>query len=189
MSLFFLIQVDENCVVRAVELTRQLCLRSKSMAQYVKQELVPIRGLTGAALSRSTKDENEARKQTLKDNDEEDVLSRQNILTQAKRIAESIYHPVGTCKMGNFRKTSIDNYGEKLENFTKPWMTSHEDRHLGDTYNCIEFSTTSAEVSSWEEWQCVSLSKGCPCTYETPPLLNFRGFCPDTLVEHLWSWW
>ena len=86
------------------------------MAQYVKQELVPIRGLTGAALSRSTKDENEARKQTLKDEDEEDVLSRQNILTQAKRIAESIYHPVGTCKMGNFRKTSIDNCGEKLEN-------------------------------------------------------------------------
>ena len=116
MSLFFLIQVDENCVVRAVELTRQLCLRSKSMAQYVKQELVPIRGLTGEALSRSTRDENEARKQPFKDNDEGDILSRQNILTQAKRIAESIYHPVGTCKMGNFRKTSIDNNGEKLEN-------------------------------------------------------------------------
>ena len=119
VCLFFLIQVDENCVVRAVELTRQLCLRSKSMSQYVKQELVPIRGLTGAALSRSTKDENEARKKTLKvedEEDEEDVLSRQNILRQAKRIAESIYHPVGTCKMGNFRKTSINNSGEKLEN-------------------------------------------------------------------------
>ena len=86
------------------------------MAQYVKQELVPIRGLTGEALSRSTRDENEARKQPLKDNDKGDILSRQNILTQAKRIAESIYHPVGTCKMGNFRKTCIDNSDEKLEN-------------------------------------------------------------------------
>ena len=86
------------------------------MAQYVEQELVPIRGLTGAALSRSIKDDNEAMQQTLKDNDEEDVQSRQNILKQAKRIAESIYHPVGTCKMGNFRKTSKDISGDKLEN-------------------------------------------------------------------------
>ena len=86
------------------------------MAQYVKQELVPIQGLTGAALSRSTKDENEPSKQTFKDDDEEDVLSRQSVLKQAKRVAESIYHPVGTCKMGNFRKTSIDKSCEKLEN-------------------------------------------------------------------------
>ena len=86
------------------------------MAQYVKQELVPIRGLTGAALSRSTKDENEPSKQIFKDDDEEDVLSRHSVLKQAKRVAESIYHPVGTCKMGNFRKTSIDNNGETLEN-------------------------------------------------------------------------
>ena len=86
------------------------------MAQYVKQELVPIQGLTGAALSRSTKDENEPSKQTLKDDDGEDVLSRQSVLKQAKRVAESIYHPVGTCKMGNFRKTSIDKSCEKLEN-------------------------------------------------------------------------
>ena len=86
------------------------------MAQYVKQELVPIQGLTGAALSRSTKDENEPSKQTLKDDDGEDVLSRQSVLKQAKRVAESIYHPVGTCKMGNFRKTNIDKSCEKLEN-------------------------------------------------------------------------
>ena len=86
------------------------------MAQYVTQELVPIQGLTGAALSRSTKDENEPSKQTFKDDDEEDVLSRQSVLKQAKRVAESIYHPVGTCKMGNFRKTSIDKSCEKLEN-------------------------------------------------------------------------
>ena len=86
------------------------------MAQYVKQELVPIRGLTGAALSRSTKDENEPSKQIFKDDDEEDVLSRHSVLKQAKRVAESIYHPVGTCKMGNFRKTSIDKSCEKLEN-------------------------------------------------------------------------
>ena len=86
------------------------------MAQYVKQELVPIRGLTGAALSRSTKDENKPSKQIFKDDDEEDVLSRHSVLKQAKRVAESIYHPVGTCKMGNFRKTSIDKSCEKLEN-------------------------------------------------------------------------
>ena len=86
------------------------------MAQYVKQELVPIRGLTGVALSRPTKDENEPSKQTFKDDDEEDVLSRQSVLKQAKRVAESIYHPVGTCKMGNFRKTSLDKIYEKSEN-------------------------------------------------------------------------
>ena len=76
--------------------------------------------------------------------------------------------------------------GEKLENYRKPWILDFGigDRDLGDNYNCIEFYTTSAEVRSWTEWECRG-KNGCPCQYETPPLVNLRGFCPGTLVEHV----
>ena len=42
---------DEDCVVRAVDLTRKLCLVSKSMEKYVESELVPMNGLKGDDLS------------------------------------------------------------------------------------------------------------------------------------------
>ena len=74
--------------------------------------------------------------------------------------------------------------GEQLENYTKPWRSSNGDREVGDTFNCIYFYPTSAEVRTWKEWQCSGFTRGCPCTYETPPVIHLRGFCPNTLVEH-----
>ena len=29
----------------------------------------------------------------------------------------------------------------------------------------------------WNEWQCHSLPRGCPCSYPTQPLLRLRGLC------------
>ena len=74
--------------------------------------------------------------------------------------------------------------GEQLENYTKPWMTSHEDKEHGGAYNCIIFYPKFGEARSWIEWQCGLPNTGCPCTYETPPLIHLRGFCSDTLLEH-----
>ena len=52
--------------------------------------------------------------------------------------------------------------GVQLENFTKPWDSSNGDTALGDTYNCISFHPTSAEVKSWTEQYCEGLNEGCP---------------------------
>ena len=73
------------------------------MKEYVKHELVPIKGLTGKDVSHE-KEKVETVDENAPSLDEIDnILSRNSILRQAKRIAESIYHPVGTCKMGKFR--------------------------------------------------------------------------------------
>ena len=97
-------------------------------------------------------------------------------------LGELDHWPEGTkAKEGFWR----DYYtGVLLENYTKPWESSNGDRDLKDTYNCIIFYPKVKEVSSWKEWQCRSLSRGCPCTYETRPVIHLRGFCPGTLVEH-----
>ena len=76
--------------------------------------------------------------------------------------------------------------GEQLENYTKPWYTSNEDKNVGETYNCIYFKPIWAETRNWVEWECFgSELRGCPCTYDSPPLIHLRGFCPDTVLEHV----
>ena len=75
--------------------------------------------------------------------------------------------------------------GEQLENYTKPWVDSQKDTKRGGNYNCILFNPKLSEESSWQEKQCHQLDKLCPCTYDTTPLIRLRGFCPDTLVEHV----
>ena len=95
---------DEDCVIRAVDLTRKLCLVSKSMEKYVECELVPVNGLKGEELSDiKIKNGTEELVQTTAHTPEMGKNNRQDILKQAKRIAETVYHPVGTCKMGDFR--------------------------------------------------------------------------------------
>ena len=54
--------------------------------------------------------------------------------------------------------------GEQLGNYTKPWLTSVEDKDVGDTYNCISFNPAEKETRTWLEWQCYGFSNGCPCT-------------------------
>ena len=74
--------------------------------------------------------------------------------------------------------------GEQLGNYSKPWQTSNRDKDVGETHNCLFFEHTQVKINSWKEWQCSRPSRGCPCTYETPPLIHLRGFCPNTLLEH-----
>ena len=73
--------------------------------------------------------------------------------------------------------------GEQLENFARPWENSNKDKDLVDTYNCIVFNPTLAKPRTWVEWQCGGQPRGCPCAFDSPPLVQLRGFCPDTLLE------
>ena len=76
------------------------------MKNYVESELVPVNGLKGENMSGiETRKEKEVRTHKLSSTLDNNIDVRQDILKQAKEIAESIYHPVGSCKMGNFRKT------------------------------------------------------------------------------------
>ena len=74
--------------------------------------------------------------------------------------------------------------GEQLENYTKPWVSSNGDKGVEDTYNCISFYPTMTETRTWEEWQCVAASRGCPCTYDPPPVIRLKGFCTGTAFEY-----
>ena len=77
--------------------------------------------------------------------------------------------------------------GEQLENYTKPWRTSNGDKERGDAYNCIHYYPKKEDTRTWKEWQCLGLSQdflGCPCTYDSLPIIHLRGFCPETLLEH-----
>ena len=86
------------------------------MKEYVKHELVPIKGLTGKDISHE-KEKVETVDENAPSLDEIDnILSRNSILRQAKRIAESIYHPVGTCKMGKFRMKKDRGQNEEDKN-------------------------------------------------------------------------
>ena len=75
--------------------------------------------------------------------------------------------------------------GEQLENYTKPWYMSSGDKDVGDTHNCIFVFLTKQDTRTWVEWECYAVSpRGCPCTYDSPPLIHLRGFWPDTNLEH-----
>ena len=58
------------------------------MGRYVVSEMAPVDGLVGGEEGREGGKEDE------------------ELLKQAKQVAESIYHPTGTCKMGNFLQNS-----------------------------------------------------------------------------------
>ena len=74
------------------------------MQQYVESELVPIDGLRGEQISGfEMNTENSQNYRNLPDDPEKNAEIRRKILNQAKAIAETVYHPVGTCKMGKFR--------------------------------------------------------------------------------------
>ena len=75
--------------------------------------------------------------------------------------------------------------GEMLKNYTKPWLNYYKDKEVGDTYNCLHFSPKGSDAKAWYEWEChITTFRGCPCSYDSPPLLHLRGFCPNTMLEH-----
>ena len=98
-----------------------------------------------------------------------------------QHLGEPDHWPEGiTAEEGVWR----DYYtGDELENYSKPWISKKGDKVKNTTDNCIFFKS---ETGSWTEWQCKNSIGGfiCPCHYETPPIINFRGLCPDTFVEH-----
>ena len=75
--------------------------------------------------------------------------------------------------------------GKQLENYTRPWRSSSKDKENGEAFNCIQFYTIFAETRTWVETRCNDDHIGCPCAYDSPPLIRLRGFCSDTDLEHL----
>ena len=67
--------------------------------------------------------------------------------------------------------------------YKKPFRNLNQDKNVGKAYNCIYFYAKEAVTRSWTEWNCIGWPRGCPCAYNSPPLLHLRGFCPATLVE------
>ena len=74
--------------------------------------------------------------------------------------------------------------GQRLENWTKPWVTGKKDAIYGDTHNCLDAKTNYPWNISWEEWECHSFDNACPCQYPRQPLLRLRGLCKDSAIEH-----
>ena len=86
--------------------------------------------------------------------------------------------------------------GEKLYNYTKTWLGGIDN---GPSHNCINYYTSSLAMAGWLESLCeqpgcqdtsqdarspTCQDTGCPCIYETKPILRLRGFCPGTHLEH-----
>jgi choline dehydrogenase len=72
-------RTDQETVVAGMKLTRKLS-RTSAMAPYVEGELLPGPG----------------------------VITDDELLDSARVLAQTIYHPVGTCKMGNDDKAVVD---------------------------------------------------------------------------------
>ena len=74
--------------------------------------------------------------------------------------------------------------GEELDNFAKPWESNTKGSDgEGPDSNCIYYYHNYLEVASWSEWQCWSDNMGCPCSYDTAPILYLRGLCPTTNIN------
>ena len=100
------------------------------------------------------------------------------------KLGEPSHWPEGvTATEGVWRDYSS---GEILDNYTKPWRDGH-DRVMEDLYNCVFFYPKNKKEKSWVEWQCSSSDIGCPCAYQTAPLIRLRGYCPDTYLDTIYS--
>ena len=100
------------------------------------------------------------------------------------KLGEPSHWPEGvTATEGVWRDYSS---GEILDNYTKPWRDGH-DRVMEDLYNCVFFYPKNKKEKSWLEWQCSSSDIGCPCAYQTAPLIRLRGYCPSTYLDTIYS--
>ena len=101
-----------------------------------------------------------------------------------EHLGEPDHWPEGiSAKEGVWR----DYYtGEQLKNYSKPWASNHGDAERDAMFNCIYFIPLYTEMRSWVEWQCQNPGGGiyCPCHYESSPIINLRGICTNSLVEH-----
>ena len=73
------------------------------------------------------------------------------------------------------------NTGHELENYSKPWAFDFEDTKEGNTSNCLLYYP---DWISWKEWNCFALQRGCPCTFDSPPVLQLRGsVCKSSYIK------
>ena len=63
---------------------------------------------------------------------------------------------------------------------------SSEDTMYHDSCNCMKAFTDEPWHGSWEEWQCLSYDKSCPCSYPAKPFLRLRGLC-SPLIHKLFT--
>ena len=77
--------------------------------------------------------------------------------------------------------------GQRLDNWTKPYYYEQKDQMYGADENCILAYTGSPWEYSWDEWNCYSVARSCPCSYPTQPLLRLRGLCSLTLIHNVFS--
>ena len=61
-------------------------------------------------------------------------------------------------------------------NYSKPWAYDFKDTKEGNTSNCLLYCPDW--ISSWKEWKCFALQRGCPCTSDSPPVLQLRASRP-----------
>ena len=71
--------------------------------------------------------------------------------------------------------------GHELENYSKPWAYDFKDAKEGNTSNCLLYYP---HWSSWKEWKCFALQRGCPCTFDSTPVLHLRGsVCKSSYIK------
>ena len=77
--------------------------------------------------------------------------------------------------------------GEKLEDYTKPWIRPRAGVYEPRASKCASIFTDDPVNASWWHGPCTTGGniRGCPCTNEgtQPPLLSLRGLCPSSLLN------
>ena len=67
-------------------------------------------------------------------------------------------------------------------NYSKPWAYDFKDTKEGNTSNCLLYCPDW--ISSWKEWKCFALQRGCPCTSDSPPVLQLPGsVCKSSYIK------
>ena len=74
--------------------------------------------------------------------------------------------------------------GQRLANWSKPYLKVWKDTRYDDSYNCMQFFTHKPWEKSWYEWSCKSYHTSCPCSYPAQPILRLRGLCEKSLMEN-----
>ena len=64
-------------------------------------------------------------------------------------------------------------------------MYTNKNDYWGEGHKCLLFLSTMPKTRTWKERQFYGYPRACTCTYETPPLIHLRGFCPHTLLDKL----
>ena len=73
--------------------------------------------------------------------------------------------------------------GQRLANWSKPYLKVWKDTRYDDSYNCMQFFTHKPWEKSWYEWSCWAYATSCPCSYPAQPILRLRGLCKKSWMK------